>query len=105
MMTPSPSLAVPSLSSDAAVLRSTSWRVLESLRLPLSFVLALLLTGAMFWMLARVIQSKVEIEKREKVAKIDFSRLRRDSEVKMIKRQMFGRANFDLLRTRVLHAR
>jgi len=25
--------------------------------------------------------------------------------VKMIKRQMFGRANFDLLRTRVLYAR
>ena len=27
------------------------------------------------------------------------------NKIKMIKRQMFGRANFDLLRTRVLHAR
>ena len=26
------------------------------------------------------------------------------NKIKMLKRQMFGRANFDLLRTRVLHA-
>ncbi|MFI9601409.1 transposase [Streptomyces sp. NPDC052043] len=29
---------------------------------------------------------------------------RHNNKIKMIKRQMFGRANFDLLRKRVLHA-
>jgi protein TonB len=41
----------------------------------------------MFWALARLINAKVDIGQRQKAAKIDFSRLRRDSEIKMIKRQ------------------
>jgi protein TonB len=61
--------------------------VLNALRLPVSFVLALLLSSGMFWSLSRLINAKVDMGERQKAAKIDFSRLRRDSEIKMIKRQ------------------
>jgi protein TonB len=87
VMEATPSLAVTQLESRTAEPRLNPWRALDALRLPISFALGLALTCGMFWSLARVISSKVEIERREKVAKIDFSRLRRDSEVKMIKRQ------------------
>ena len=86
-MEATPSLAATSVESRTAEPRLNPWRALDALRLPISFALGLALTSGMFWSLARVISNKVEIEKREKVAKIDFSRLRRDSEVKMIKRQ------------------
>lgn len=60
---------------------------LNALRLPISFVIALLLTSGMFGALERLIGTKVEVGERQTALKIDFSRLRRDSEIKMIKRE------------------
>jgi protein TonB len=75
------------MASSAARHKPAVSGVFDALRLPLSFTLALLLTSGMFWSLNRLINSKVEVVEKQKAAKIDFSRLRRDSEVKMVKRQ------------------
>lgn len=61
--------------------------VMSLLRLPVSFLIATVLTAGMFWALNQLIGTKVEVGERQKALKIDFSRLRRDSEIKMIKRQ------------------
>ena len=58
-----------------------------ALRLPISFVLALALTTVIFWMLASLIGGRNEVIERQLAARIEFSRLRRDSDVKTIKRQ------------------
>jgi len=61
--------------------------VTTALRLPISFVLALALTTVIFWMLASLIGGRNEVIERQLAARIEFSRLRRDSDVKTIKRQ------------------
>jgi protein TonB len=52
------------------------------LRFPLAFVGALAFTGGMFWFLAALISTQLEIGKLEPAQKIEFSRLRRDTEVR-----------------------
>jgi periplasmic protein TonB len=86
-MAPTPSLAAASIPFRMPGPRRTSRSALEALRVPVSFLFALVLTSGMFWALARLINSKVDVGELQKAAKIDFSRLRRDSEIKMIKRQ------------------
>ncbi len=66
---------------------TTSRRLVEALRFPVSFVLALTLTASMFLLLNTVISNQIEVGERKVATKIDFSRLRRDSEIKMIKRE------------------
>jgi protein TonB len=61
--------------------------VVRTLRFPVSFVLAVGLTGSLFWFLSLLIGTKNEIVERQLAAKIEFTRLRRDSEAKTIKRQ------------------
>ena len=58
-----------------------------AIRLPVSFGLALALTTTMFWLLAMLIGVKNEVVERQLAARIEFTRLRRDSDVKTIKRQ------------------
>jgi protein TonB len=81
------SILSTSIAAPAAERRPAFLGALEALRVPVSFAFALLLTSGMFWSLNRLINSKVEVVEKQKAAKIDFSRLRRDSEVKMVKRQ------------------
>jgi protein TonB len=61
--------------------------VAATIRIPVSFVVALALTGSLFWFLSVLIGGKNEVVERQLAAKIEFTRLRRDSETKTIKRQ------------------
>jgi protein TonB len=56
-------------------------------RLPASFVIAVAFAGSLFWCLSLLIGVKVDIGERQTATKIEFSRLRRDSDVKTILRQ------------------
>lgn len=58
-----------------------------AVRMPVSFVLALGLTGGVFWLLSVLINVDFDVGERVVAAKIEFSRLRRDSDVKTILRQ------------------
>jgi protein TonB len=58
-----------------------------AVRLPASFLLGLAFTTGLFWFLALLIGVKNEVVERQLAAKIEFTRLRRDSDVKTIKRQ------------------
>jgi protein TonB len=51
------------------------------LRLPLSCALAVALTGGLFWFLWALVGTRLELAELQPAAKIDFTRLRRDSEV------------------------
>lgn len=55
-------------------------------RLPLAFVVGLGLTGAMFWLLWILINVQLGSTELVAAAKIEFTRLRRDSEVRTIKK-------------------
>jgi len=61
--------------------------VTAAIRLPVSFGLALAFTASLFWLLALLIGVKNEVVDRQLAARIEFTRLRRDSDVKVIKRQ------------------
>lgn len=54
---------------------------LATLRIPLAFGLALLITATMFAFLARLIQMPSDINALAKAARIDFTRMRKDTEV------------------------
>jgi len=54
---------------------------LSVLRLPTAFALAFAITGAMFWFLARLIEVPIERDNMAQAARIEFTRMRRDSEV------------------------
>ena len=60
---------------------------MTSLRFPIAFVPALIFTGALFWFLSVLIHANLEIAQRKSVAKIEFTRLRRDSEVKTTRQE------------------
>jgi protein TonB len=60
--------------------------VAASIRIPVSFLFALAATGSLFWFLSVLIGVKNEGIERQLAAKIEFTRLRRDSETKTIKR-------------------
>lgn len=57
------------------------------LRLPVSFMFALVFSSSLFWCLSLLVGVKLEIGERRTATKIEFSRLRRDSDVKTILRQ------------------
>ena len=54
---------------------------MASLRLPLSFLLALVVTGLVFWFLWLLIHTSREVAQLETATRIEFTRLRRDTEV------------------------
>ncbi len=54
---------------------------LRLLRVPLAFGLALLITASMFLFLSRLIQSPTDINAMAKAARIEFTRMRKDTEV------------------------
>ena len=58
-----------------------------AVRFPVSFLLALGFTSAVFWFLSTLINMKVEHVEQQKAMRIEFSRVRRDTEAKTIKRQ------------------
>jgi len=60
--------------------------VINALRFPIAFLLGFVVTGTLFWFLWVLINVHFEGQELQKVAKIEFTRLRRDSEVKTIKR-------------------
>jgi protein TonB len=51
------------------------------LRLPISLALAVALTGGLFWFLWALVGARLELAELQPAAKIDFTRLRRDSEI------------------------
>lgn len=54
---------------------------LSWLRVPVSFALAVLIAATMFWFLARLIQAPTDINEMAKAARIEFTRMRKDTEV------------------------
>ncbi|MBK6661000.1 MAG: hypothetical protein IPG43_23980 [Proteobacteria bacterium] len=54
---------------------------LSWLRVPVAFALALMISATMFWFLARLIQSPTDINEMAKAARIEFTRMRKDTEV------------------------
>jgi periplasmic protein TonB len=59
---------------------------LSGLRFPIAFVFGLTLTGGMFWFLWMLISVQLASEEVRTAQKIEFTRLRRDSDVKTIKK-------------------
>ena len=51
------------------------------LRVPAAFALALLIAAATFWFLARLIQSPTDMGEMAKATRIEFTRMRKDTEV------------------------
>ena len=51
------------------------------LRVPVAFALALLIAAATFWFLARLIQSPTDMSEMSKATRIEFTRMRKDTEV------------------------
>lgn len=60
---------------------------MKVLRFPIALVLALALMGGLFSFIAVMIRATVEVGEKKQAAKIEFTRLRRDSDVKVIKRE------------------
>lgn len=54
---------------------------LSFMRVPVAFLLALLISATMFWFLARLIQSPTDVNEMAKAARIEFTRMRKDTEV------------------------
>jgi len=54
---------------------------LASLRLPVAFGFALLITAATFWFLTSLIQAPTDINEMTKATRIEFTRMRKDTEV------------------------
>lgn len=51
------------------------------LRVPVAFGLALIIAAATFWFLARLIQSPTDMSEMTKATRIEFTRMRKDTEV------------------------
>lgn len=51
------------------------------LRVPVAFGLALLIAAATFWFLARLIQSPTDMSEMTKATRIEFTRMRKDTEI------------------------
>ncbi|MBM4269045.1 MAG: energy transducer TonB [Deltaproteobacteria bacterium] len=58
-----------------------------ALRLPVSFVLALAVTGSVFWFLASLIATDFHIDELAMPTRIEFTRLRRDTETAVKRRE------------------
>lgn len=58
-----------------------------AVRYPVSLLLALGFTGSLFWFLSTLISMNIEPVEQEKAMRIEFSRVRRETEAKTIKRQ------------------
>ena len=56
-------------------------QTLSYLRVPVAFALALLIAAATFWFLARLIQSPTDMGEMAKATRIEFTRMRKDTEV------------------------
>lgn len=56
-------------------------------RFPIALVPAVLLTGGMFWFLSVLIHVNLQLAQKKSVGKIEFTRLRRDTEVKTTKQE------------------
>jgi protein TonB len=56
-------------------------------RYPISIALAIVVSGALFWFLHSLISRKADVTERHQAAKIEFTRLRRDTEVQQKKRE------------------
>jgi periplasmic protein TonB len=54
---------------------------MTSIRLPVAFVLAVVVTGLLFWFLWALIHAATEIGELKTATRIEFTRLRRDTEV------------------------
>lgn len=60
---------------------------MTAFRFPIASALALVLTAGLFWFLSALIRVNLETMNRRPATKIEFTRLRRDTEVKTIRRQ------------------
>ena len=69
------------------------------LRFPIAFLLALTFTGALFWLLWSLINQQVEAASLRPAAKIQFTRLRRDTDVKTARQQKAQREKPQQLQT------
>jgi periplasmic protein TonB len=69
------------------------------LRFPIAFVVALAFTGGLYWLLWTLIDQNVEAAELKQAAKIQFTRLRRDSEVKTNRQQKAQREKPQQLQT------
>lgn len=58
-----------------------------AVRFPVSLLLALGFTGSLFWFLSTLINVHIQPVEQEKAMRIEFSRVRRETEAKTIKRQ------------------
>ena len=56
-------------------------QTLSYLRVPVAFALALLIAAATFWFLARLSQSPTDMGEMAKATRIEFTRMRKDTEV------------------------
>ena len=61
--------------------------MLQTARFPIAAALALVVTGALFWFLWAMIHVNLKAGEHRQAVKIEFTRLRRDSDVKTIKRE------------------
>jgi protein TonB len=69
------------------------------LRFPVAFVAALTLTGGLFWLLWTLIDQDVELGESKQAVKIQFTRLRRDTEVRTNRQQKAQREKPQQLQT------
>ena len=60
---------------------------MHALRFPIAFALGLALTGGMFWFLWVLINVQLQAQELRAAQKIEFTRLRRDSDVRTIKKE------------------
>jgi len=61
--------------------------VVKVLRFPIAFLMAVAFTGSLFWLLWALINRSVEAASLKPAAKIQFTRLRRDTEVRTQRQQ------------------
>jgi protein TonB len=73
------------LGSSAAPPPASAW--LHALRFPIALGCGFVVTGALFWFLWALINVQLKKQELRAVAKIEFTRLRRDTEVATIKRE------------------
>ena len=72
---------------------------MKLLRFPIAFLMAVVFTGGLFWLLWSLINKQVEAASLKPAAKIQFTRLRRDTEVKTAKQQKAQREKPQQLQT------
>jgi periplasmic protein TonB len=71
--------------------RADEVAVVRVLRFPIAFVLAFSLTGSLFWLLWTLINVNVEAASLKPAQKIQFTRLRRDTDVRTSRQQKVQR--------------